>query len=350
MRAGTDIRPASARPHPRGWDMTASKYQPLATVFAAFTSADVALAYARLLDTGGVPKDQAVAFTGGADIVGMLTELGMAHVSPHTPDGPATFQPTRPDLALQGVLGGILARLAADSDRLGAGYRQLSALQARPECNAGPSPLVEVTTGRREVLAWSRELIHSAHRDWMTLETFATDMPVTDDYIVTPAPAVKRSVRVRSIYDRAFTRSPVGARIIKSMLVDGQEARVLAELPMKMQLADENCVLLPLTPTGTGGAILVHAQPVVSALRQYFELLWERAVPYGCVTAAPGPTGRQREILSLLAQGLTDEAIAKQLGCSAKTIGREAAMLATRLGATSRFAAGAAAQRRGWLG
>jgi DNA-binding CsgD family transcriptional regulator len=330
--------------------MTASKHQPLAAVFAAFTSADVALAYARLLDAGGVPKDEAAAFTGGEDIARALTELGMAYVSPHTPDSPATFQPTRPDLALQGVLGGILARLADDSDRLGAGYRQLSALRARPECNAGPSPLVEVTTGRREVLAWSKELIHAAHRDWMTLETFATDMPVTDDYIVAPVPAVKRSVRVRSIYDRAFTQSPVGARIIRSLLADGQEARVLIELPMKMQLADENCVLLPLTPTGTGGAILVHAQPVVSALRQYFELLWERAVPYGCVTVAPGPTGRQREILSLLAQGLTDEAIAKHLGCSAKTIGREAAMLAARLGAASRFAAGAAAQRRGWLG
>jgi DNA-binding CsgD family transcriptional regulator len=330
--------------------MTARKHQPLATIFASFTSPDVALAYERLLHVGGVPKDQATAFTGGEHIVRTLTELGMAHVSPHTPDGPATFQPARPDLALQGVLGGILARLVADSDRLGEGYRELTALQARPECDAGPSPLVEVTTSRREVLSWSKQLINSAHRDWMTLETFATDMPVTDDYIVAPAPAMKRSVRVRSIYDRAFTQSPVGARIIRSLLADGQEARVLTELPMKMQLADEYCVLLPLTPTGTGGAMLVHAHPVLCALRQYFELLWERAVPYGCVSAAPGLTGRQREILSLLARGLTDDAIANQLGCSAKTVGREASLIAARLGAASRFAAGAAAQRRGWLG
>jgi DNA-binding CsgD family transcriptional regulator len=342
--------PAPARPHPRGWDMPACKRQPLVAIFAAFTSADVALAYARLLDAGGVPKSEAAAFAGGEHIVRTLTELGMAHVSPHTPDAPATFQPTRPDLALQCVLGGILARLVADSDRLGAGYRALTELQARADCQAGASPLVEVTTRRRDVLSWSRELINSAHQDWMTLETFATDMPVTDDYIVAPAPAVKRSVRVRSIYDRAFTQSPVGARIIRSLLADGQQARILAELPMKMQLADENCVLLPLTPTGTGGAVLVHAQPVVRALREYFEMLWDRAVPYGCVGAATGLTGRQRGVLNLLAQGLTDDAIAKQLGCSTKTIGREAATIANRLGAASRFAAGAAAQRRGWLG
>src|SRR5581483_2178806 len=251
----------------------------------------------------------------------------------------------------QAVLAGILARLVTDTERLGTGYSALTALQARPDYYDRTSPLVEVTTSRRDVLSWSQELINSAYRDWMTLETFVTDMPVTDDYIVAPAPAMKQSVRVRSIYDRPFVQSRAGARIIGSLLADGQQARVLAELPMKMQLADESCVLLPLTPTGTGGAMLVHARPVVSALRQYFELLWERAVPFGRTAAAPDTslTGRQQDILGLLAQGLTDDAIASRLGCSAKTVGREAAAISVRLGATSRFAAGAAAQRRGWL-
>ncbi len=329
--------------------MPARKHQPMATIFATFTSEQVALAYERLLEAGGVSKDDAADFVGGEDVVRTLIDQGMAHVSPHTPDGPATFQPARPDLALQGILAGVLARIAADSERLGAGYRDLAALQARPDRSGQSSPLVELTTSRREILSWSQELINSAHRDWMTLETFATDMPVTDDYIVAPAPAMKKSVRVRSIYDRAFTQSQVGSKIIRSLLADGQEARVLAELPMKMQLADETCVLLPLTPTGTGGAMLVQAQPVVAALRQYFELLWERAVPYGHTAPDSSLTARQREVLSLLAQGLTDDAIASRLGCSTKTVGREAAIISTRLGATSRFAAGAAAHRRGWL-
>lgn len=331
--------------------MQAREHHPMADIFAPFTSEPVALAYERLLDVGGVPKDAAAAFVGGEDIMHMLAELGMAHVSPHTPDGPATFQPARPDRALQCVLAGIMARLTTDSERLGAGFRELATLQARLNYSDRPSPLVEMTTGRQEILSWSQELINSAHRDWMTLETFATDMPVTDDYIVAPAPAMKKSVRVRSIYDRAFTQSQVGTRIIRSLLADGQQARVLTDLPMKMQLADETCVLLPLTPTGTGGAMLVHAKPVVSALRQYFELLWERAVPYGRTAVAPDSslTLRQREVLNLLAQGLTDDAIASRLGCSTKTVGREAAIIAARLSATSRFAAGAAARRRGWL-
>ena len=44
--------------------MTARKHPPLAAVFAAFTSEELALAYARLVEAGGVPKDEAAAFAG----------------------------------------------------------------------------------------------------------------------------------------------------------------------------------------------------------------------------------------------------------------------------------------------
>src|SRR5581483_9276802 len=146
--------PPRPRPARRGWDMPARKHQPMATIFATFTSEQVALAYERLLEAGGVSKDDAADFVGGEDVVRTLIDQGMAHVSPHTPDGPATFQPARPDLALQGILAGVLARIAADSERLGAGYRDLAALQARPDRSGQSSPLVELTTSRREILSW----------------------------------------------------------------------------------------------------------------------------------------------------------------------------------------------------
>jgi hypothetical protein len=45
---------------------------------------------------------------------------------------------------------------------------------------------------------------------------------------------------------------------------------------MKMKLADQTTALLPLTPTGTAGALVVRAPVIIAALREYFELLWER--------------------------------------------------------------------------
>lgn len=47
--------------------------------------------------------------------------------------------------------------------------------------------------------------------------------------------------------------------------------------------------------------------------------------------------------------GLTDETIARQLGLGERTLRRRITGLTTRLGATSRFQAGAQAARRGWL-
>ena len=57
----------------------------------------------------------------------------------------------------------------------------------------------------------------------------------------------------------------------------------------------------------------------------------------------------RREILRLMAAGLTDEAIAGRLGISARSARRHIAAIMDALGAVSRFQAGAEAARRGWL-
>jgi DNA-binding NarL/FixJ family response regulator len=54
-------------------------------------------------------------------------------------------------------------------------------------------------------------------------------------------------------------------------------------------------------------------------------------------------------VLRLLASGLTDEAVARKVGLSARTVRRTIASLSDRLQANSRFQAGAQAVRRGWI-
>jgi DNA-binding NarL/FixJ family response regulator len=51
-----------------------------------------------------------------------------------------------------------------------------------------------------------------------------------------------------------------------------------------------------------------------------------------------------------MAQGLNDGAIAYRSGLSITTVRRHVAAIMTRLDVSSRFAAGAAAQRKGWIG
>ena len=110
---------------------------------------------------------------------------------------------------------------------------------------------------------------------------------------------------------------------------------------------------LPLTPTGTAGALVIRAPVIIAALREYFELLWERAIPLRpSRTAAPGDrlTPIQQTVLELMAEGHHDEAIAYRAGISTTTVRRHIAAIMNRLRVSSRFAAGAAAQRRGWIG
>lgn len=61
------------------------------------------------------------------------------------------------------------------------------------------------------------------------------------------------------------------------------------------------------------------------------------------------PTEEERAIVCLLAEGLTDEVIAQRLGISKRTYGRRLKDVMRKLGARSRFEAGARAVRTGWL-
>ena len=91
---------------------------------------------------------------------------------------------------------------------------------------------------------------------------------------------------------------------------------------------------------------MVVEEPVlVQGLLCLFEAVWT-----ACRWAMPdSPTLAERNLLERMATGSTDQAIARRLGISDRQVRRRIARLLQRLGASSRFAAGAEAVRRGWL-
>jgi Response regulator containing a CheY-like receiver domain and an HTH DNA-binding domain len=58
---------------------------------------------------------------------------------------------------------------------------------------------------------------------------------------------------------------------------------------------------------------------------------------------------RDAHILTLLSDGRSDATIARQSGVSLRTVERRVHALMDRLGAKTRFQAGAQAARRGWI-
>ncbi|MGH8888235.1 MAG: LuxR C-terminal-related transcriptional regulator [Acidothermaceae bacterium] len=132
-------------------------------------------------------------------------------------------------------------------------------------------------------------------------------------------------------------------------IADGEEARVVAQkLPMKLLIVDDHTALVPLGPYGHP-CLLIRDRQLVATFAAFFDLFWEQGTPWPSTKAPTTPKEsltRQR-ILDALAAGLKDEAIARQLGVSVRTVRRHITALMHELGAANRFAAGVAAVRRG---
>lgn len=324
-------------------------------LFAGLVPTDVIDAYERLLATGGCAADQAPTVVGTA-LVDTLTSQGMAHILPHSPTDPAWLRPASPDLALQGVLASHQTQAARHAELLLDGQRRLAEAQARygtPLNNHFPEHLVAVISDHTQISDLSAALPNTARQDWMTLENLATEMPLTTDFAAPPLPAARGMVRCRSIYPAAAMDDAVARRFIETCVEAGQQARLLPTVPIKMKLADHTTALLSLTPAGTSGVLIIRAPVIIATLRDYFELLWDRATPLNAPahpTDGERLTGAQQKVLDLMAQGLADAAIARRAGISVTTVRRHMTAIMAKLSVTSRFAVGAAAQRRGWIG
>jgi DNA-binding NarL/FixJ family response regulator len=92
-------------------------------------------------------------------------------------------------------------------------------------------------------------------------------------------------------------------------------------------------------------ALVVRASALLDALVNMFFLLWEQAVPV--VSNVTGPTldDTDQRLLTMLASGMQDDAIARQLEISARTVGRRVSNLMQQLGVRTRFQAGVYAMR-----
>jgi DNA-binding NarL/FixJ family response regulator len=114
-------------------------------------------------------------------------------------------------------------------------------------------------------------------------------------------------------------------------------------VPMKLAVFDRTAALLPLAVEElVDSALVVHPCALLDALTEMFWLLWDQAVPV--VPASLDPL--EARLMTLLAAGFKDDAIARHLALSSRTVGRRVAELMETLGARTRFQAGIHAQRR----
>jgi DNA-binding CsgD family transcriptional regulator len=158
------------------------------------------------------------------------------------------------------------------------------------------------------------------------------------------AELARRGVAVRTVWPDEALATPLVAAHVRWLASTGGEVRCGIPVPTTLFVVDAEVAGVAVdgatTPSIVRGGLVV-------ALHALARRLWTEATPFP-VREAPDEVDRAMsdEVLRLLAEGRTDQAIARQLGVSARTVTRLAAAVMARLGARSRFQAGVLAADR----
>lgn len=126
---------------------------------------------------------------------------------------------------------------------------------------------------------------------------------------------------------------------------DGADVRVSAQATRRMSIVNRKVALVDLS--GLQGrteseTVRINNAALIRMTVSHFEQMWRASAPLvGGVAVTLGRfTDRQRRVLDLLAGGMTDEQVSRELGLSSRSIRSEMASIRHVLGAQSRFEAG----------
>ncbi|GAA3482923.1 helix-turn-helix transcriptional regulator [Streptomyces yanii] len=301
---------------------------------------------AALCERLGMPEESV---RGGLD---RLSELALVRPSQ---EEPGQIRAVSPEIGMEMLLARQQAELAAQQQRVEASRAAAARLIA--ECaDLRPSaahPGVEHLVGLDHI----RDRLNLLERE--VREEVMIFSPQNEHIVAGLEQArprdealLRRGVRMRTIYLDSVRNCPPIVEYAEWLTSLGREARTVAALPTRMIIMDRASAVIPVNGDDTAAAaVVLSGHGTLIALCALFESVWASATPLGA--NAPRDkhdlTDTESTTLKLLAEGHTDEAIAKRLGVSHRTARRIATTLMERLGARSRFEAGVKAARLGWL-
>jgi sugar-specific transcriptional regulator TrmB/DNA-binding CsgD family transcriptional regulator len=213
--------------------------------------------------------------------------------------------------------------------------------------------LVEELTGAAAVLAGIDQVLSTAGRA-IGVVLADEDWPAHTVELAgrLSAAATRPGVAVRLVVPEVSLAQPRVERCLDTAAEVGVQVRVHPAPPVRLLLADDDDGVVPSDPDAPwSGAYVLRGAGLVATLAALFDEVWRDATPYPRAdeAAADPEEARLRQIVMLLARGHKDEAVARRLGVSVRTVGRLVSAAVERLQATSRFEAGVLAVERGWV-
>ncbi|MFJ3707140.1 MULTISPECIES: LuxR family transcriptional regulator [unclassified Streptomyces] len=170
-----------------------------------------------------------------------------------------------------------------------------------------------------------------------------------DDMLLRDSEVMSRGIKVRTLYAQHIAEVPYMGEYLESASQLGMEIRLAAHLPLRMLLFDVSLALLPIDPQDSSqGAFAIRGIELVRSLQALFDFCWHNAAPLeqrSQNSRSQNPhseieiTVQEQLIIRMLAAGMKDESIARQLGVSARTLSRTISAFLDRLGVGTRFQA-----------
>jgi DNA-binding CsgD family transcriptional regulator len=284
-----------------------------------------------------------------------LTRLVAVRLAQRDDARPARFRTAAPDIAINALVNERQAAL--EKARLA--VPELLAEYQEGTAASLPRTLLEVLTGPRVGYRRFLELLAATGDELLTFDRVRDGESAGAVEVEAEEPMLGRGVACRAVYEPAALEVPGRMPHLRRLADLGEQARVAPRLPLKMVICDRKRAMLPLTGAGvpagrvTESVVLVGPSALLDGLVEIFEAYWQRSIPLWSTgrreVGATGLSADEYEVLQLLATGLKDEAISRQLGISMRTARRRISSLLTTLGVGTRFQAGVEAARRGLL-
>lgn len=268
-------------------------------------------------------------------MVSRLEELGLVS---RLAGRPLRLTATPPTVAIEVLAARRQDQLASSR----AAATVLAAEEAR-STQGQPEELLEIITGPDAVAQRFYQLHEAAQHEVLGLiqPPFAIDTGVPN---LAQEAGMRRGVVVRCIYGPSTFEDEAMLAHARRAVAEGELARI-GEVPIKLTVADAKVAILPLTshPVAVESALVVHSSALLDALVSLFDVLWRTAAPFelsagGDAAASDKPA--LGDIVALLASGMQDETVARQLGVSARTLQRRLQVMFEQLGSRTRFQAG----------
>lgn len=296
-----------------------------------------------------------------ADAIEQLAENRLLREAGRAGDGTAVFQPVDPQVAAAMLVSPmereiyrrreLIAQINERTERYRADFAATAAA-------LGGGDTVEQISGALEVRGYLKVQSGSCRDEILVLQSGKQDTEAFNDLLGVCLHLLERGVSVRIVCQHRSRADLTTRTKLEHAAAAGAQVRTLSQIPRSAVVFDRATAVLLGDSDGEPTASCIRRaedgddDAVLSFLLDLFDHLWE-----GGATLETHETGYaevaddlQRSIVALMAQGYTDEVVARKLGMSVRSCRRHIASLLRELGAVSRFQAGVEAGRASLVG